>query len=178
MMIHPTYARYMAGYNAEMDRRFIAAAQRLTDAQRRADRGVFWKSLHGTFNHILWVDHMWLNRLTGSPLPPGIRDDSDKYFHDFDAFVAARTETNARIAAWAEGVTQEFLDSDCYWFRGRPEQFVTPYAVLVAHMFTHQVHHRGQIHAVLTSYGEDTSDTSIWVMSRAPFSFDFTSEGA
>lgn len=170
-MITPTYARYMAGFNAEMDRRFIEASLRLTDAQRREDRGAFWKSILGTFNHILWVDHVWLNRLTGSPMPPGIRDDSGTYFDDFDAFVEARDDANARIAEWAKGVTQEFLDSDCIWFKGRPDEFVTPYSVLVAHMYTHQVHHRGQIHALLTSFGEDTSDTSMWVVSRPPFSY-------
>ncbi len=55
-MITPAYVRLMADYNAEMNRRLYAAAARLSDAERKADRGAFWKSIHGTLMHILWGD--------------------------------------------------------------------------------------------------------------------------
>ena len=55
-MIAPAYVRLMADYNAEMNRRLYAAGARLTDAERKADRGAFWQSIHGTLMHILWGD--------------------------------------------------------------------------------------------------------------------------
>jgi uncharacterized damage-inducible protein DinB len=54
-MIAPDYCRTMAAYNSEMNRRLYAAASGLSDAERRAPRGAFWGSIHGTLTHILWA---------------------------------------------------------------------------------------------------------------------------
>src|SRR3954469_7307811 len=59
-MITPAYVRLMAQYNAEMNRRLYDAAAQLTDAERKADRGAFWKSIHGTLTHLLWGDTQWM----------------------------------------------------------------------------------------------------------------------
>ena len=68
-MITPSYIRLMAEYNAEMNRRLYGAAARLTDAERKADRGVFWSSIHGTLTHILWGDSQWMSRFDNWPKP-------------------------------------------------------------------------------------------------------------
>jgi uncharacterized damage-inducible protein DinB len=57
-MITPAYVQKMAAHNAEMNRRWHAAASRLTDAQRKQDRSAFFGSLHGTLCHILWADRL------------------------------------------------------------------------------------------------------------------------
>src|SRR5215475_2627132 len=62
VMISPAYVRLMAEYNAEMNRRLYAAAARLSDADRRADRGAFWGSIHGSLNHLLWGYTQWMSR--------------------------------------------------------------------------------------------------------------------
>ena len=62
-MITPDYVRTMAAYNAELNRRVYTAATRLSDAERRADRGAFWKSILGTLAHIYWADRVWLSPL-------------------------------------------------------------------------------------------------------------------
>ena len=54
-MITAAYCRTMAAYNSEMNRRLYAAASRLSDEERRRDRGAFWSSLHNTLVHILWA---------------------------------------------------------------------------------------------------------------------------
>ena len=50
-MITPAYCRTMATYNSEMNRLY-GAASRLSDVERRRDRGAFWGSLHATLVHI------------------------------------------------------------------------------------------------------------------------------
>ena len=52
-------ARYtmFAGYNAWCNERLYDATARIDDADYRADRGAFFKSLHGTLNHLLVGDH-------------------------------------------------------------------------------------------------------------------------
>ncbi len=52
-----------------MNRRLYAAAARLCDAERKADRGAFWGSIHGTLTHILWGDTQWMSRFDNWPKP-------------------------------------------------------------------------------------------------------------
>jgi len=68
-LVTPAYVRTMAAYNAEMNRRLYAAAERIPDPARREDRGAFWDSLHGTLCHLLWGDRMWMSRLTAGRSP-------------------------------------------------------------------------------------------------------------
>lgn len=64
--------RYLmfAGYNAWANRRLYDAAAELSDAEYRADRGAFFKSMHGTLNHMLTADWVWMHRFTGEGPSP------------------------------------------------------------------------------------------------------------
>jgi len=161
-MITPAYARTMAAYNAEMNRRVYAAAARLDDAARRAARGAFFGSIHATLSHILWGDRMWMSRLDGWERPPGNAAASTALFPDFAELSALRVADDARIADWAGRLTQDRLDGDLTWFSGGTGREQTrPLGLIVAHLFNHQTHHRGQVHAMLTAAGEDTGATDL-----------------
>lgn len=167
-MIEPAYVALLAGYNAEMNRRFVDAAARLDEEQLVADRGAFWKSFLGTMNHILWADLVWLWRFGIGDKPPGTRDESDRYTDSFGDFRRRRADTDAAITRWAGTVDPHWLGEPHTWFSGTPESFQTPRALQVVHMFNHQTHHRGQAHAILTSFGVDSGQTDIWIMAREP----------
>ncbi len=161
-MITPAYVRTMAAYNAEVNRRWYAAAGRLTDAERRADRGAFFGSLHGTLCHILWADRLWMHRFAGWDDPQVRLGDSAGMIADFGALTAARIAADAALVEWADGMTQAWLDGDFAWFSGSLQREMRqPRALLVTHMFNHQAHHRGQAHALLTAMGQDTGDTDL-----------------
>jgi uncharacterized damage-inducible protein DinB len=161
-MIAPHYVRAFSAYNAEMNRRVYGAAGRLSDAARRQERGAFFGSLHGTLNHLLWADQMWMSRFAGWSKPEKPGSQSSTLFDDFEAMRARRPEIDAGICAWAAAVTQEWLAGELVWFSGIAQRDMTaPRMVTVIHMFNHQTHHRGQAHAMLTAAGEDTGDTYI-----------------
>ena len=61
-----THARTRARYNAWMNEKIYQAAAHLSDDDRNKDRGAFCKSLHGTLNHILWGDLIWLQRFAAA----------------------------------------------------------------------------------------------------------------
>lgn len=164
-MITPAYVRTMAAYNAEMNRRLYAAAARLPDDERRADRGAFWGSLHGTLCHLLWGDCMWMSRFSGWPKPEARLKESAGMIKDFSDLRAAREKADEGITAWAGEVDEAWLAADLTWFSGGAGREVTkPRALLVAHMFNHQTHHRGQAHALLTRAGEKTGDTDLSII--------------
>jgi uncharacterized damage-inducible protein DinB len=161
-MIRPAYARTLAAYNSEMNRRLYAAAARLDDAQRKLDRGAFFNSIHGTLNHLLWADQAWMSRFAGwdKPTVPGAQ--SPALFSDFDEMCRVRVTFDVRLEAWTASLDQAWLDQDLTFFSGTLQRETTmPRGLLLTHMFNHQTHHRGQIHAMLTAAGEKTGDTDL-----------------
>ena len=164
-MITPSFVRTMAAYNAEMNRRLYAAAARLSDAERKADRGAFWGSLQGTLCHLLWGDCIWMSRFAGWPKPAVPLKESAGMVEEFSALQAARVKADEGISGWAGEVDEAWLAADQTWFSGGAGKELTkPRHLLVTHMFNHQTHHRGQVHALLTRAGEKTGDTDLFIV--------------
>ncbi|MBP0446743.1 DinB family protein [Roseomonas sp. SSH11] len=164
-MVTPGWCRIMAAYNAEMNRRLYAAASRLPDAERREARGVFFGSLHGTLSHLLWGDMQWMSRLDGGEKPPVDLRGSAAMEPDFAVLAEKRVALDARIAAWADGLTPERLAGDLTWFSAAANrQMSCPMGVVATHIFNHQTHHRGQAHALITAAGESTGDTDLFLV--------------
>jgi uncharacterized damage-inducible protein DinB len=62
-MITMGYVRSMAAYNGWQNQNLYSAADGLSDAARKAPRRAFFGSIHGTLNHLLWADQLWMRRL-------------------------------------------------------------------------------------------------------------------
>ncbi len=138
-----------AGYNAWANRRLYEAAAGLSDAQYREDCGAFFKSVHGTLNHLLVGDRVWMHRFTGEGTPPARLDQI--LFEDFAALRAAREAEDRRIIDYVEALDETRLAGViCYRRVTSPEMVEQALALALAHFFNHQTHHRGQSHALLT----------------------------
>jgi uncharacterized damage-inducible protein DinB len=161
-MITPDYCRTMAAYNAWQNENLLAAAHTLDDAARTEERGAFFGSIAGTLSHLLWADLVWMARFTGVEAPQVGIPDSPGLWPDWMPYCTARREQDAVIAVWARAQTPESLTGTVSWFSGVLGREVTkPRALLVAHMFNHQTHHRGQVHAMLTAAGARPGDTDL-----------------
>lgn len=164
-MIDPAFIRTMARYNAWQNESLMMAADGLTDDERRLDRGAFFKSIHGTFNHILWADEVWLSRLTGSAKPAANGRDSTIYVDDWAALRERRRERDQAILDWAEALDGDWLRGTLIWYSGAAgREMSKPRAFAIAHLFNHQTHHRGQIHAMLTAAGARPDDTDLFLV--------------
>lgn len=161
-MISPAYVRAMAAYNAEMNRRVYDAAFRLSDAERRAERGAFWGSVHGTLCHLLWADRIWMSRLDGWDRPGVGMKQSPGLIEDFGELRAAREQADAALEEWAGRLDAAALAGDLVYVSGVARREVSlPRWLAITHLFNHQTHHRGQVHALLTGFGQDTGDTDL-----------------
>jgi uncharacterized damage-inducible protein DinB len=168
VMATSAYVRTMARYNAGMNRRLYEAAGRLGDGERRKSRGAFWDSIHGTFNHLLWGDQLWMSRFDTShwEKPATVQKDSASMITDFATLDEARKQADEKILAWAGGVSDDWLAGDLSWFSGATgRDMKMPAGFLVVHFFNHQTHHRGQAHALITAAGEKTGDTDLFLVS-------------
>lgn len=139
-----------AGYNAWANARIYDAASKLSDADYRADRGAFFKSVHGTLNHLLVADRIWMRRFTGEGPSPTRLDEI--LFEDFPDLHEARRAEDKRIVDYVAGLSEANLHG---LFRYRtvtnPVTIEQPLAPALDHFFNHQTHHRGQLHALLTA---------------------------
>jgi uncharacterized damage-inducible protein DinB len=161
-MISPDHVRLMADYNAWQNRSLYAAAATLSDDARKQDRGAFWRSIHGTLNHLLWGDTMWMSRFDGWERPARPIKESAALFDDFEALRAARIAADARIIDWAARLDAAALRGELRWFSGASQREMSrPRWILVAHLFNHQTHHRGQVHAMLTAAGAQPDPTDL-----------------
>jgi uncharacterized damage-inducible protein DinB len=138
-----------AHYNAWANDRLYETAARLSGEQYRADRGAFFKSVHGTLNHLLVTDRIWMQRFTGEGDAPNRLDAI--LFETFDELRAAREAEDRRILRFVAGLDDRRIEGTIKYRRvSSPEEFEQALAPALAHWFNHQTHHRGQVHALLT----------------------------
>src|ERR1700758_3572653 len=90
-----------AAYNRWANARLYAAALAMPDEAYRRPAGVFFGSLHGTLNHLLVTDRVWLRRLTGEGDHPDRVDAI--LFEDRTALARARIVEDSRLIAVVEG---------------------------------------------------------------------------
>lgn len=159
-MITPDYLQRMTRYNLWQNESLYAASDTLSDAARRQDLGSFFGSIHATLSHILWADELWMSRLSDWTAPIGTSRDVPLY-DNWPDLKNRRADADARFINWAADLSQRDIDGELEWYSGTLKRGMTsPRALCLAHVFNHQTHHRGQVHAMLTASGaapaEDT----------------------
>ncbi|KPA22465.1 DinB family protein [Shimia sp. SK013] len=165
MMATPEYCLVMAQYNAWQNGQLRAACEKLTEANLRADRGAFFGSVMATLNHILWGDTLWMSRFDGGDGPAVAAKDHVDLCATFAIWAQERQRMDQRILQWAECVTPESLSGELQWYAQMLDKDMhKPVGLCAVHLFNHQTHHRGQIHALLTSFGRTPGDTDLVLM--------------
>jgi len=159
-LITPAFARTLARYNAWMNERIYAICSSIADDERKKDVGAFFKSIHGTLNHLLLADRIWMGRFQGSPYKVGSL--SQELYSDFEELHRERAAMDKSIGEWAETLTPEALAADLHYVSiTNPAPRSTPLGLTVAHFFNHQTHHRGQLTTLLMQRGIDPGVTDL-----------------
>jgi uncharacterized damage-inducible protein DinB len=155
----------MARYNAWANLRLYKMAGALPEELYRREVGVYFKSLHGTLNHLLVTDRIWMRRLTGEGSHPNKLNAIA--FDDIASLQAARTSEDLRIVNYTENLQEADIEKELDYttLNGTPQR--QPIREILAHLFNHQTHHRGQAHAILTLVGVTEPDPlDLLVMQR------------
>jgi len=140
--------------NAWANHRLHKACCQLTRAEFAATRTSFFPSIKATLNHILTVDWYYLETLERSRqgLPPddnpGRHYEPEEPFDDCAALAAAQREADRRLITYCESLEDAQLD-DAVLIPRRIGLVRERVRRLLAHVFAHQIHHRGQAHAML-----------------------------
>ena len=106
-------------------------------------------SVHGTLNHLLVGDRVWMHRFTGEGPSPTRLDEI--LYDDFAGLRAAREAEDARIMAYVASLGRSDLDGTIrYRTISNPADIEQELKLALLHVFNHQTHHRGQVHCLLT----------------------------
>ncbi|MCW7488765.1 DinB family protein [Leptospira meyeri] len=123
----------------------------LSEEDYKKDIGLFFKSIHGTLNHLLLVEKVWYSRLIGEVyVPSSLADELE----------TNRQTLKSRMIQSLERWDSFLADLDnSIWetifryktMRGFETELI--FCDVVQHNFNHRTHHRGQITAAITQLG-------------------------
>jgi len=147
------WAQY-ARYNRLANETLYEACAALQDEERRRDLGAFFKSVHGTLNHLLLGDRIWMARFEGGSYPSTGLDAI--LYQDFGELRAARAGMDARIEAFFAALPAGFCGRTLRYVNNAGLESADPASVILPHFFNHQTHHRAQVHTLLGQLGHPT----------------------
>jgi uncharacterized damage-inducible protein DinB len=154
----------LARYNLWATRKLYAHVDALSDADYRRDVGLFFKSVHGTLNHLLVAEHLlWYRRFAAAESPTARLDaevEPDR--------VRLRERLLEGAQAWlpfVESCDGARLGGALDYTTTKGVSATLPYAATLAHVFNHATHHRGQISAAITAMGQPCPEIDlVWML--------------
>lgn len=161
----------LARYNQWMNGKVLAAARRLPPDEAYADRGAFFGSVFATLVHLYSADLIWLKRIADHPAGfralepvralPHPYDWQAPPFADLDALAGLRAALDAVLLALVAEASAEDYDQPLTYVNRAGETYSDGFLEILAHLFNHQTHHRGQITTLLTQAGVDIGVTDL-----------------
>jgi uncharacterized damage-inducible protein DinB len=165
--------RFLARYNSWFNARLYDACERISDEERKRDRGAFFGSIHNTLNHLLWGDKLWLERFAvqegahAAAFEAGLLDLPAGAVHEtllhagWPQLRADRAKLDAAIEAWLADVDADFPTRSMHYSNTKGVKREHPMWMGLTHFFNHQTHHRGQVTALLMQAGVDPGLTDL-----------------
>lgn len=157
------YFQTLSRYNRWMNEKLYSVCSAMPDELRREDKGAWFKSVHGTLNHLLLCDRLWLGRFTHQSYPARALD--QELYDDWDEMKRERVITDDAIDAWLASLSDDDLKAPfTFTSISNPQERTIVLWILVAHMFNHQTHHRGQLTTLMEQLGYDSGATDLMVL--------------
>lgn len=141
--------RLMARNNHWSNYRLHRACTELPEAEYFRDRRAFFRSIHGTLNHILLIDGHYLARLAGDRVDRAHLN--QELYSDLRSLRRAQERSDRQLIAVCDGLRQERLDAAARWTDKEGQVHSETVHIVLAHLFMHQIHHRGQVHGMLSA---------------------------
>src|SRR5580698_9593273 len=109
VMINRAYVQRMARYNRWQNENLYGVADKLSDDERRRERGAWFGSIHKTLSHILWGDQSCMGRFTDLPKSTAGIPESVDLFPEWGGLKSERAAFDQKILVWADAVDDSWL---------------------------------------------------------------------
>jgi len=154
--------RSMARNNRWSNHRLHGACARLGELEARRDCGAFFRSIHGTLNHILLIDRWYLGRLQGREL--AWTSHAEELYRERAPLARAQADSDRELISFCDALEAGDLEREVE--TGAPgHRYRDPVHAVLAHLFLHQIHHRGQVHQMLSSAGVEPPQLDEFLLS-------------
>ncbi len=150
-------------YDSWLNNQLFEVCALMSDEERKRDLGAFFRSIHGTFNHLLLGDKLWFGRLTGEPF--AITSLAQELHTDFGELRQQQTQMDQQIADYLHNLSEIDLGRELTYVSavdGQTRCF--PLQWVLSHLFSHHVHHRGQITVLINQLGHSFGETDLLAM--------------
>jgi uncharacterized damage-inducible protein DinB len=144
-----THFQLMARNNAWSNDRLHRACAQLSDAEYRATRVSFFPTLPLTLSHILTVDWYYIDALLAGGRGYDVFS-GDVPYATLAELTAAQRESDLTLIEFCDGLAEVDLDRKVILDRREAGRFAETITAVLCHLFIHQIHHRGQAHAMLS----------------------------
>lgn len=141
--------RMMARNNRWSNHRLHHAMEGLQPGEFEAERIGFFPSIRETLNHILAVDLYYLDAVSEGGRGPAAYDEFVAH-DDLASLAAAQAAHDGTLIAFCDGLGEGDLDRRVITDRRHAGRIPERIGDLLAHLFLHQIHHRGQVHGMLS----------------------------
>jgi uncharacterized damage-inducible protein DinB len=144
--------RTFAAYNKWANSKLYDAAEGLSEDDLNRNLNAFFGSVMGTLNHILVADQIWMRRIDNQGSQPESLD--TVLYENFSELRQNRHIADERLVQLLETISEQEIRQDLTYtdMSGNPRQ--DPFREVLAHMFNHQTHHRGQCHHLFSQLGK------------------------
>jgi uncharacterized damage-inducible protein DinB len=155
-----THFVQLARYNVWATERLLEALEPVSELDYRRDLRLFFKSIHGTLNHLLVGEHLlWQRRFARGESPKVALDMEVEPERDRlgQALKGGAKTWEPLISGWPA----ERFEGRLQYTNMRGQAMSLPFAATLAHVFNHGTHHRGQITAALTALGQPAPELDL-----------------
>lgn len=153
----------MVDHNRWMNEHLYSVCALMHDEERKRNLDASFRSIHGTFNHLLLVDRLWLGRIRNAPF--AITSLDQELYEDFAVLERERAKSDADITALVSSLEPERLAEPITFTSFVKKTAVTlPLGLIMIHLFHHQTHHRGQLTTLISQLGYDFGETDMIYM--------------
>jgi uncharacterized damage-inducible protein DinB len=154
----------LARYNVWATHRLLEAVEKLSEGDYRKDVGLFFKSVHGTLNHLLVTEHMlWYPRFARGESPKLALNAEVEPVRE--RLVQALKDGAGNWKPLIESWTAARFEGKLSYTRMNGQAMSLPFVGALTHVFNHGTHHRGQITAALTMLGQPCPELDlVWML--------------
>jgi uncharacterized damage-inducible protein DinB len=153
----------LSDYNHWMNRKLFAVCEPIPDAVRKRNMHAFFGSVHGTLNHLLLADRLWMSRFQQTSFT--FRSLDQELYSSFSELQHEREKTDQEISDWISSLDESELERSMSFVAvvtQKSHRFKMADALF--HFFNHQTHHRGQLTTLLNQLGYDFGVTDFMWM--------------